>query len=101
MIHQHIFASPTPGMSEAAFHRYWIDVHAKDYASKIKQIKRYMICTRIDCAGVSEPPVWNGCAEIWLENEKEQLESLQSDEFLNGSSLGRAEMGGILEHPGT
>lgn len=85
MIHQHIFASPKPGMSEEEFHRYWIDVHAREYASKIKQIRRYMIDTRVNCKGVNDPPVWNGCAEIWLENEKEQLNSLQSEEFLEGA----------------
>lgn len=85
MIHQHIFASPKPGLSEEEFHRYWIDVHARDYASKIRQIRQYMICTRLACKGVTNPPVWNGCAEICLENEQEQLASLQSDEFLEGA----------------
>nr|VFK34452.1 MAG: Methylmuconolactone methyl-isomerase [Candidatus Kentron sp. MB]VFK76763.1 MAG: Methylmuconolactone methyl-isomerase [Candidatus Kentron sp. MB] len=85
MIHQHIFASPKPGMTEEAFHRYWIEVHARDYASKIKQIRRYLIGTRVACEGVTEPPVWHGCAEIWIENEQEQLASLQSEEFLEGA----------------
>nr|VFJ45850.1 MAG: EthD domain-containing protein [Candidatus Kentron sp. FM]VFJ49132.1 MAG: EthD domain-containing protein [Candidatus Kentron sp. FM]VFK08368.1 MAG: EthD domain-containing protein [Candidatus Kentron sp. FM] len=85
MIHQHIFASPKPGMSEQAFHRYWIEVHARNYASKIKEIRRYLVGTRVACEGVTEPPVWNGCAEIWLENEAEQLASLQSKAFLEGA----------------
>lgn len=87
MIHQHIFASPKPELSEKKFHPYWINVHARNYASKIKQIRRYMICTRVDCKGVTNPPVWNGCAEIWLANEQEQLASLQSEEFLEGAII--------------
>ena len=86
MIHQHIFASPKPGMSEEDFHRYWIENHAVNYASKIKQIKRYMIDTRIDFAEEKKPPIWNGIAEIWI-REEEQLESLQSEEFLQGARL--------------
>lgn len=87
MIHQHIFASPKPAMSEGEFHRYWLDVHAIQFASRIEQIRRYRICTRIPCQGVTQPPVWNGIAEIWLENEAEQLASLQSDAFLKGARL--------------
>ncbi len=37
MIHQHIFASPKPGMSEAEFQDYWLHVHAVNYASRIDQ----------------------------------------------------------------
>ncbi len=87
MIHQHIFASPKPGMTEEEFHRYWLNVHAIQYASKIKQIRRYMIDTRVPCRGVTDPPKWNGIAEIWLENEEEQLASLQSKEFLEGARI--------------
>lgn len=87
MIHQHIFTSAKPGMTEKEFHSYWINIHAQKYASKIKQIRRYMVCTRVDCKYVTTPPVWNGCAEIWLENEKEQLASLQSKEFLEGARM--------------
>ncbi len=87
MIHQHIYASPKPGMTEHEFQDYWLNVHAVKYASKIKQIKKYLICTRVPCMGTIDPPVWSGCAEIWLENEKEQLASLQSKEFLEGARL--------------
>jgi uncharacterized protein (TIGR02118 family) len=86
MIHQHIFASPKPGLSEAEFHTYWREVHA-GFVIKIPQIRRYRIDTRILCAGVSDPPVWNGCAEIWLSNEEEQLASLQSDAFIHGARI--------------
>ena len=87
MIHQHIFASPKPGMSEAEFHTYWLETHAIKYASKIPQIKKYKIDTRIAWRGEKAPPSWNGVAEIWLRNEKEQLESLQTEAFLQGARL--------------
>ncbi len=88
MIHQFIFASPKPGMSETEFQRYWLDVHAVNYASKIKQIKKYRIDTRINYFGDDgADPMFGGIAEIWIENEKEQLESLQSPEFLEGARL--------------
>jgi hypothetical protein len=87
MIHQLIFAAPKPGMSEPEFQRYWVEEHAVRYASKIKQIKRYLIDTRIPDGPDEGEPLWSGVAEIWLENEAEQLASLQSEEFLQGARL--------------
>ena len=84
MIHQFIFAYPRPGMTEAEFQRYWLEVHAVQYASKIPQIRKYKVDTRIPLPNEGDP-LWCGVAEIWLENEKEQLESLQSKEFLDGA----------------
>lgn len=85
MIHQFIFAYPRPGMTEAEFQRYWVEVHAVRYASKIPQIRKYLVDTRITLPGKDDAPLWCGVAEIWLENEKEQIESLQSKEFLLGA----------------
>lgn len=85
MIHQFIFAYPRPGMTEVEFQRYWVEVHAVRYASKIPQIRRYLVDTRIALPDEKGDPLWCGVAEIWLENEKEQLESLQSKEFLQGA----------------
>jgi uncharacterized protein (TIGR02118 family) len=87
MIHQLIFAAPKPGMTEQEFQRYWLEEHAVRYASKIPQIRKYLIDTRIPFEGTDEPPKWSGVAEIWLANEQEQLASLQTDEFLNGARL--------------
>ena len=87
MIHQLIFAHPRPGMSEQEFQRYWVEVHAVQYASKIAQIKRYLIDTRIPCGPEPDDPLFSGVAEIWLENEAEQLASLQSKAFLEGARL--------------
>ncbi len=87
MIHQLIFAHPKPGMSEKDFQDYWVNVHAVQYASKISQIKRYLIDTRIPFGEEPEDPRFSGVAEIWLENEQEQLASLQTPEFLEGARL--------------
>lgn len=87
MIHQLIFAHPRPGMSEKDFQDYWINVHAVNYASKIPQIRRYLIDSRIPFGEEPEDPLFSGVAEIWLENEAEQIASLQSPEFLQGARL--------------
>jgi uncharacterized protein (TIGR02118 family) len=88
MIHQLIFAAPRPGLSEEDFHRYWVQVHAVRYAAKIPQIRRYRIATRIPSSFDRDAsPHWSGVAEIWLENEEEQLASLQSKEFLEGARV--------------
>ncbi len=89
MIHQLIFAGPKPGMTVQEFQNYWVNVHAVKYASKIPQIKRYLIDTRIPFDGDMGTPKLphEGVAEIWLEGEEEQLASLQSKEFLEGARL--------------
>ncbi len=87
MIHQLIFASPKPGMTEQEFQKYWVETHAVNFAGKIPQIRKYMIDTRVPLPGETGEPLFSGIAEIWLENEKEQIESLQSKEFLQGARL--------------
>lgn len=87
MIHQLIFAYPKPGMSEQDFQRYWIDVHAAQYASKIPQIRKYLLDFRVPSRTAPQDPTWSGVAEIWLRNEQEQLESLQTPEFLAGARI--------------
>ncbi|MFF4418728.1 EthD family reductase [Streptosporangium sp. NPDC001559] len=87
MIHQLIFAAPRPGMTEEEFQRYWLDVHAVRYASKIPQIRKYLIDTRVPLGNDQGEPLWSGVAEIWLNDEREQLASLQSEEFLQGARL--------------
>jgi hypothetical protein len=86
-IHQLILAHPRPGMSEAEFQQYWLEVHAVRYAAKIKQIRKYLIATRIAEPGEQADPLWGGVAEIWLDDEHAQLESLQSTEFLDGARV--------------
>jgi uncharacterized protein (TIGR02118 family) len=87
MIHQLIFAAPKPGMTEQQFQDYWVNNHAVNYASKIPQIKRYAVDTRIAQPDDDGEPLWSGVAEIWLENEEDQLASLQTPEFLEGARL--------------
>lgn len=87
MIHQFIFAYPRPGMTEPEFQRYWVEEHAVRFASKIPQIRKYLVDTRVALPGEADEPLWSGVAEIWLANEREQLESLQTKEFLEGARL--------------
>jgi EthD domain len=89
MIHQFIFAAPKPGFTAVEFQDYWTKIHAVKFASKIPQIKRYLIDARIPFPGDFGSPQLphEGIAEIWLENEVEQLASLQTKEFLEGARL--------------
>lgn len=87
MIHQFIFAAPKPRMSEAAFQDYWVNVHARQYAAKIPQIRRYLVNTRVPHRGDPPKPMFGGVAEIWFKNEQEQLASLQTIEFLQGARI--------------
>jgi uncharacterized protein (TIGR02118 family) len=87
VIHQFILAAPKPGMETADFQDYWLYVHATRYASRIPQIKQYLVDLRIpfDTYPGQSPLPHQGIAEIWLENEETQLASLQSAEFLDGA----------------
>jgi hypothetical protein len=85
MIHQLILAHPKPGMSEADFQRYWVEVHAEKFAKQIPQIRKYLVATRVPFGPEPADPLWGGMAEIWLANEEEQLASMQTPEFLDGA----------------
>jgi hypothetical protein len=85
MIHQHIFASPRPGMSEQEFQDYWRYVHAIKYAVPIPQVRKYKIDCKMDIPGTYHPLAYAGLAEIWLNNEKEQAESVLTPEYLEGA----------------
>ncbi|NVO17233.1 MAG: EthD family reductase [Rhodoplanes sp.] len=85
MIHQFIFAHAKPGMSEVDFQRYWVEVHAVRYASKIPQIRKYKVDTRIARPGDPADPPWGGVAEIWLDDEETQVASLQTPELIEGA----------------
>jgi len=85
MIHQFIFAGPKPGLAADAFNSYWVNFHAVDYAAKIRQIRQYLVATRLDVATGRDVAFFEGAAEIWLANDAEQIASLQSPEFLQGA----------------
>jgi len=82
MIHQLIFAHPKPGMSEHDFQDYWLNYHGPKLASKIPQVRRYMIDSRIPFGPEPDDPLFGGVAEIWLENEETSVASLQTPELL-------------------
>jgi hypothetical protein len=87
MIHQFIFAAPRPGLTAEEFQNYWVHVHAVKFAGRIPQILRYLVDTRIEFDGdAGSPPLpHQGIAEIWLQDEQQQLASLQSEEFVHGA----------------
>jgi hypothetical protein len=87
MIHQFIFAAPKPGMTATEFQDYWVHLHAVKFASRIPQVRRYLVNTRIESGtDAGSPPLpHQGIAEIWLANEAEQLASLQTPEFVQGA----------------
>jgi len=87
MIHQLIFASPRPGMSEAEFQDYWRYVHAIQFAAKIPQIRKYKVNSRIDVPGQDREIGYSGVAEIWIANEQDQIDSLKTPEYLLGARL--------------
>ncbi len=84
-IHQYIFAGPKPGLSVEAFQSYWVNFHAMDYAAKIPQIKRYLVATRENVNAPRQMAFFQGIAEIWLQNDEEQIASMQTPEFLEGA----------------
>jgi len=85
IIHQYIFAGPKPGLSAEAFQSYWVNFHAVDYAAKIPQIKRYLVATREKVEAPRQMDFFQGIAEIWLQNDEDQIASLQTPEFLKGA----------------
>ena len=87
MIHQHILAAPRPGLSELEFQDYWRYVHALKFARKIPQIRRYKVDSRIDIKNQPQEISFSGMAEIWIDNEKAQADSLKTPEFLEGAKL--------------
>jgi uncharacterized protein (TIGR02118 family) len=87
MIHKYIFVHAKPGMSEQEFFAYWKDVHAEKYGKKIKQAKGYLINTRVPFGPQQSEPPFQGVAEVWIENEADELAFAQSPEYLQGSRL--------------
>lgn len=81
MIHQLIFAHPKPGMGEREFQSYWVERHAP-IAAQIPQIRRYLVALRLPFGPDPTDPPFSGVAEVWLENEEEQIASLQTPEYL-------------------
>ena len=83
MVHLHYFISRKPVLAEEEFHRYWRETHAP-IVKRIPQLKGYLQTHRIPFA--SSNSVYDGEAEVWLE-DLEALASLRkAPEFLNGAA---------------
>ncbi len=72
-------------MTEQEFQDYWRYVHAINYAMPIPQVRKYKIDCKMDVAGTYHPMAYAGLAEIWLNNEQEQAESVLTPEYLEGA----------------
>jgi uncharacterized protein (TIGR02118 family) len=87
MLRQLIFAAPKPGMSVQDFQDYWVHKHAVQYASKIPQVRRYSIDTMLPDIAKPDPPLFAGCAEIWVDDAEAVVAALQSPEYLQGARM--------------
>jgi hypothetical protein len=56
MIHQFTFAGPKPGLPAEAFQSYWVNLPAIDFASKIPQIRQYLVAPRVHVSYPREVP---------------------------------------------
>jgi uncharacterized protein (TIGR02118 family) len=74
-------------MSEEEFFDYWKNVHAVKYGAKIPQVKGYLICARQSFGPEEADPLFHGAAEVWIENEADELAFARSKEYLEGSRL--------------
>jgi uncharacterized protein (TIGR02118 family) len=84
MIHQLVFAHPRLGMTDKEFGDYWVHEHAARYLSRIPQIRRLVVTTKLPFGPEPADPPWSGVAEIWTDDDSEQLAAWQSREYIEG-----------------
>lgn len=74
-----------PGMDDAAFHRYWKEVHGP-IALGISALRRYVQSHRLPTPvpGFENVPV-DGVAELWFETLAELTGMPQNPEYVNGA----------------
>ena len=82
MIHVMYFITRKPTVSDAEFHRYWREVHGP-IAKNIKQLRHYIQSHRIPFEGANS--LYDGAAEVWLENEAAMDALRKSPEYLDGA----------------
>jgi uncharacterized protein (TIGR02118 family) len=82
MIHILYFITRKPSINEAEFHRYWEEVHGP-IVKKITQLKRYIQSHRIPFP--DQNSLYDGAAEVWVENDAELAALRQNPAYLNGA----------------
>jgi uncharacterized protein (TIGR02118 family) len=82
MIHILYFITRKPSINEAEFHRYWKEVHGP-IVKKITQLKRYIQSHRIPFP--DQNSLYDGAAEVWVENDAELAALRQNPAYLNGA----------------
>lgn len=83
MIQQLVFAHPRLGMTDKEFADYWVHEHSR-YVSRLPQVRRFVVGTRLPFGPEPADPPWAGVAELWVDGEAEQAEMRQSREYLDG-----------------
>jgi uncharacterized protein (TIGR02118 family) len=82
MLHVLYFITRKPSLSDAEFHRYWREVHGP-IAKRVPQLRRYIQSHRIPFAGADS--LYDGAAEVWIDNEAAMNDLRQSPEYLQGA----------------
>jgi uncharacterized protein (TIGR02118 family) len=82
MIHVHYFITRKPGMDEAEFHRYWLEVHAP-IVTQIPQLRRYVQSHRIPAANTTS--TYDGVAEVIVDGLGTLPEIQRTTEYLQGA----------------
>ena len=82
MIHIHQFITRKEPLTEAAFHRYWHEMHGP-IAGRIKQLRMYLQSHRIPYAGANSS--YDGAAEALFDSLDGLAEMRKSPDFIEGA----------------
>lgn len=95
------------GMSREAFQDYWLNSHAKLYAthSAAYRTKRYVQAHTIETplndgqrASRGMGPAYDGVAEVWFESEADLMEALGTAEGEAASAALLSDEGNFIDH---
>lgn len=82
MLHVYYFITRKKTLDDAAFHRYWKEVHGP-IVKKIGALKRYVQLHRVPFPDQKSP--YDGAAEVWIENEAALDDILRDPAYLEGA----------------
>ena len=87
MIHKHIFVHAKPGMSEQEFFTTGRTSMPSVTASRSPRSSGYLSTVTSRSGPRANARFFQGAAEVWIENEDDELAFAQSKEYLQGSRL--------------
>ncbi|MGE3774171.1 MAG: EthD family reductase [Gammaproteobacteria bacterium] len=82
MLHVFYFITRKKSLDDAAFHRYWKEVHGP-IVKKIGALKRYVQLHRVPFPNQNSP--YDGAAEVWVENEAALDAIMRDPAYLDGA----------------